>query len=188
MPFVRLAIGSGTGNYGPSCCCRDIPELGLPPSNSINPYVLRMPECQTDGPTGHVAPITVHVVPLLPIAKEECFTVTLQSEVLTAQTECCTSLGICHTNAVADPVLDIVAPSQFAANGDVTVVEVQDVHDFGDGIITFHDLNLTVLATLLEGVHDERAVILGAGRSDGAEGASLGHTSKRWYKEKPEMK
>ena len=94
--YACCAVSNGltTGKYGSSCHWRDTPELGLPPSNSINPYVLRIPECQTDGPTGHVAPITVHVVPLLPIAKEECFTVTLQSEVLTAKTECCTSLRI----------------------------------------------------------------------------------------------
>jgi hypothetical protein len=86
-----------------SFCRRDVPELRLSPSDSINPYVLGVPQRQADWSTSHVTAITVHIVPFLPVAKEERFAVALQGKIFTTESKCCTSLSIRHTNTIAYP-------------------------------------------------------------------------------------
>jgi hypothetical protein len=58
-----------------------------------------------------------------------------EGEVLTVESEGGAALSVCNAQAVAHPVLDIVAPSKLATDGDVAVLEVQDVHYFGDGVV-----------------------------------------------------
>lgn len=74
--------------------------------------------------------------------------------------------------------MDIVIPSQLAFDGNVAVLQVEDIHDLGDCIVPFDNFDLSILPALLECVHDGRGVIAATRRSYGAQCACFVHPSK----------
>lgn len=157
----------------------------MSPCDTINPHILRLPESQTDRSPILVTLITVLIVPLLSITEEKCLSMTLQGEVLPTETESSASRCISHSDAVLKPVLYVVIPSQFASNRDIAIFEVEDVHYFGDGVITRCDFYLTILTALLKRIHNGGTIILGVGRCHGAKCSRLGHTSENRNDQKP---
>ena len=125
-----------------------------------------------------IAIASVLIVPFLAIAEEKRLAVSLQGEILASKSPGSGSRCICDADTVTKPVLDVIVPSQRAAYGNFAVLEVEDIHHFGNSVGAFRDVNLSILSALFEGVHERRRVIFRAGGSDSAETASLGHPSE----------
>lgn len=87
------------------------PKLWLFPSNSVDPDIFRIPQCQADGSSILIAVPTVLVIPFLSVTEEECLTMSLQREILSAQSPGGRPSSICDANAVSQPVLDVIVPS-----------------------------------------------------------------------------
>jgi hypothetical protein len=139
---------------------KHLPKLALPPRNPVNPHTLRVPERKANRSPSHITPILIRIIPFLAISMKQRLSVAQDGEVFATEAEGCTALGICDAHAIAHPVLDVVAPGELAADGNVAVLQVKDVHYFGDGVVTGGYFDLSVLPALLEGVHDRGAVIL----------------------------
>jgi hypothetical protein len=159
------------------------PKLWLPPCDPVDEHVLRLPQCQADGSPGHVRSVLVDIVPLLAVAEEEGFPMPSDGEGISPQSEGSASLRIGNADGVSSPVIDVIIPRKLAFYADITVLQVQDIHHFGDGVVAFGDFDLPILPALLERVHDRATIIFAARGGDGAKGASFIHAGQSWHGE-----
>jgi hypothetical protein len=163
----------------------NLPELRLPPRDTIDPNILCFPQCQAYRSSILVAPVLVLVVPLLSITKEKRLAMSLQSEVFSTQSPCSRSRRVSHTDTVAQPVLNVVVPCQLATDGYVAILEFQVVHYFGNGVVARGDFNLPISTALFEGIHQSGRVVFGVGRGNGAKATIFGHAGQRCCGKKP---
>ena len=98
------------------------PKLWLPPCNSVNENVRRMPKGERDGASILVALISVLVVPRLTVSEEECFPVAAHGDVLATQAPCSRASSIGDGETVREPVLDVGAPGEGAVDGNINVL------------------------------------------------------------------
>lgn len=119
-----------------SSTIKDIPELRLSPSNTVDPNILRIPKGQADWPSSLIPLIAILIIPLLPITKEQRLSMSLQRKVFAANPPSRTPGSVCHTDTILEPILDIIVPGKLAADGDVAVLQ-SHVHDFGNGKLAF---------------------------------------------------
>ena len=76
------------------------------------------------------------------------------------------------------PVGSVLSPSQAASDRDVAVLEIEEIHDLGDGEVALCDFDLPILAALLESVHDKSAVITATAWCNCAKSSGLVHSSE----------
>lgn len=162
------------------CVGRILPELRLPPRNPIDKHILRLPQREVDRSSLHIATIPIGINPRLAVAVEKRFPVAPDVEIGSTQPERCASLRVRHAHTGAFPIVHVGAPGELALDRDVAVLQVEIVHDFGDSEVTFGDFDLTILSTLLEGIHDgDRIVFTAAVWCYRTEASFLGHAGER---------
>ena len=166
-----------------------LPELRLSPSDPIDKNILSIPQCQRDRSSSLITSISILIIPLLPIPKEERFPMPSYRKRVPADPPSSGALCVRDPDTVPQPVLDVVVPCEFSLDGDIAVLQILHIHDLGDGVISFHNLDLPVFAALLECVHNKGAVIFASAGSYGAKTARLVHAgqSSRHDKEQKEL-
>lgn len=164
--------------YG--CCGESSPKLRLSPRDPIDKDVLRFPKSKADGTASHVRAVLVHIIPLLAVAVEERLAMSTDGKGVSTQPESRRTLCICDADTILRPIADVIVPGQLSLDANVTVLKVQNIHNFGDSVVAFGYLDLSVLTALLESVHNVSRVIFAPRWRDGAEAASFVHASQSW--------
>ena len=136
-----------------------LPELRLPPGNTIHQDISGPPDRQADRPARLVALILILVIPSLTVPKEKRLPMTQQLDVRATEPPGGTPLSVSDVNTVPEPVLNVSAPFKAAKKVNFDVAEGEGIHDLADVPVTLSKGNGGVGLASLEDVEDTRSVI-----------------------------